>query len=171
MTRPQPFLSLISRTRPSKLPLWSHAVSTARFLWNTTSIPLQQTRHLAATSPQATLESPTTERTIIVTDRAVKQLYHINAKEKTHALRIEVDSGGCHGYQVKMELTSEKAKEDDLIIEKGGAKVIVDSVSMSLIAGSKLDYVEELIGSSFRVVDNPKAESSCGCKTSFNIKL
>ncbi|TPX72122.1 hypothetical protein SpCBS45565_g00673 [Spizellomyces sp. 'palustris'] len=85
-------------------------------------------------------------------------------------LRITVESGGCHGFQYKMELTAQM-EDDDVVFENDGAKVAVDTISLDLINGSTLDYVEELIGSSFQVVNNPKAESSCGCKTSFNVKL
>lgn len=84
-------------------------------------------------------------------------------------LRVAVDAGGCHGFQYKMELTH-NAEKDDVIFEKDGQRICVDPLTLDMIQGSKVDYVEELIGSSFQVVDNPKAESSCGCKISFNLK-
>ncbi|TPX37002.1 hypothetical protein SmJEL517_g00781 [Synchytrium microbalum] len=128
--------------------------------------------HQIRTLATETESNANNQPTLIVTDRAAKQLNYINSKDRaSQALRVLVDSGGCHGYQVKMELTTDNLNEDDLLVEKNGAKVIVDTISLSLIEGSKLDYVQELIGSSFQVVDNPKAESSCGCKTSFNIKI
>ncbi|KND01043.1 iron-sulfur cluster assembly accessory protein [Spizellomyces punctatus DAOM BR117] len=106
-----------------------------------------------------------------VSDAAAKQLHAINRKANTNnMLRITVESGGCHGFQYKMELTTQM-EDDDVVFENDGAKVVVDTISLDLINGSTLDYVEELIGSSFQVVNNPKAESSCGCKTSFNVKL
>ncbi|KAJ3153498.1 [4Fe-4S] proteins maturation [Geranomyces variabilis] len=86
-------------------------------------------------------------------------------------LRVTVESGGCHGFQYKMELTTETDPEDDTVFDLDGARVVVDSVSLDFVGGSTLDYVEELIGSSFQVTNNPKAESSCGCKTSFNVKF
>ncbi|KAI9208912.1 uncharacterized protein BJ171DRAFT_487652 [Polychytrium aggregatum] len=106
-----------------------------------------------------------------VTEKAASQINAINQKEaKSLALRVAVDPGGCHGYQYKMELT-DQFEESDRFFEKIGAKVVVDPVSLELIDGSTLDYVEELIGSSFQLVDNPKAETACGCKTSFSIKI
>ncbi|CAG8582676.1 877_t:CDS:2, partial [Gigaspora margarita] len=87
-------------------------------------------------------------------------------KSSNNALRIAVDSGGCHGFQYFYNLMDSNAtKEDDMyggIFEKNGAKVVVDEISLGLIKGSKLDYTEELIGSQFQVVDNPQATSGCG---------
>ncbi|KAI8849612.1 hypothetical protein BC829DRAFT_361804, partial [Chytridium lagenaria] len=106
---------------------------------------------------------------IIVDDSAAKQLNLINSRQATpQLLRVAIDSGGCHGYQYVMTLTNE-VLEDDIVFEKNGAKVVVDTVSLDLIAGSSLQYVQELIGSSFQVIGNPKAASSCGCKTSFGV--
>ncbi|KAJ3070994.1 [4Fe-4S] proteins maturation [Podochytrium sp. JEL0797] len=102
--------------------------------------------------------------------------------KQPQAFRITVDSGGCHGYQYVMGLTQEIDPVEDIVayvfvlvfparsvFEKDGAKVVVDKISLDLCHGSTLEYVEELIGSSFQVVGNPKAESSCGCKISFNV--
>ncbi|KAJ3008564.1 [4Fe-4S] proteins maturation [Thoreauomyces humboldtii] len=86
-------------------------------------------------------------------------------------LRVTVESGGCHGFQYKMDLTTEKDDTEDIVFALDGAEVVVDATSLDFVAGSTLDYVEELIGSSFQVTNNPKAESSCGCKTSFNVKF
>ncbi|KAJ3409642.1 hypothetical protein HDV05_004322 [Chytridiales sp. JEL 0842] len=98
-----------------------------------------------------------------------RRINAINAKQNTtDAFRISVDAGGCHGYQYVLGLTKE-ITEEDVVFEKDGAKVVVDTVSLELINGSTLEFVEELIGSSFQVVGNPNAESSCGCKTSFNV--
>ncbi|KAI8610224.1 iron-sulfur cluster assembly accessory protein, partial [Chytriomyces sp. MP71] len=95
----------------------------------------------------------------------------INAKHggDKQAFRIAVDSGGCHGYQYVMGLTKDINHEDDMVFEEGGATVVVDKVSLELCQGSQLEFIEELIGSSFQVTGNPKAESSCGCKISFNV--
>ncbi|CAG8695351.1 4353_t:CDS:2, partial [Ambispora leptoticha] len=114
------------------------------------------------------------ELKIEITDRAVKvwyfcelrqQLLSIMTRDKNdhEALRITVDSGGCHGFQYFYDLTSVNALEDDdVLFEKNGAKVVIDSLSLGLIKGSKIDYTEELIGSQFKVVDNPQASSGCG---------
>ncbi|KAG0242993.1 [4Fe-4S] proteins maturation [Mortierella sp. GBA43] len=112
------------------------------------------------------------ELTVLITDNAVKQLKHIAARDKSplQSLRITVDSGGCHGYQYLMDLT-ETVNEDDVIFEKDGARVIVDTITLPMISGSKIDYIEELIGSAFKVTNNPHAAHSCGCDTSFEIKI
>ncbi|KAH6592195.1 hypothetical protein BASA50_008188 [Batrachochytrium salamandrivorans] len=105
-----------------------------------------------------------------VSDRAAKRINDINLKDGTQmALRVLVDSGGCHGFQYKLELTAEP-QPDDIIFENGGAQILVDTMSLDMLDGSTIDFVDELIGSSFQVVGNPNAETSCGCKTSFNLK-
>ncbi|KAI8076511.1 uncharacterized protein B0P05DRAFT_572478 [Gilbertella persicaria] len=107
-----------------------------------------------------------------ITDRAVKQLKVIQEREKDaeQMLRVLVDSGGCHGYQNKMELTN-TLDEDDTVFEKDGVRVVVDSVSLQFLRGSMVDYVQELIGSTFQVIDNPNAKHSCGCNISYDIDL
>ncbi|KAJ1332602.1 hypothetical protein BSLG_008231 [Batrachochytrium salamandrivorans] len=100
----------------------------------------------------------------------LQRINDINLKDGTQmALRVLVDSGGCHGFQYKLELTAEP-QPDDIIFENGGAQILVDTMSLDMLDGSTIDFVDELIGSSFQVVGNPNAETSCGCKTSFNLK-
>ena len=89
-------------------------------------------------------------------------------------LRISVESGGCHGFQYLMSLTdmSKIDNNDDTVFEgRDGAKVVLDEPSLELLKGSKVDYTMELIGSQFKIVDNPAATSSCGCGTSFDIQV
>ena len=91
------------------------------------------------------------------------------------ALRVRVESGGCHGFQYLMSLTntSEVSSEDTIFeaTDGTGAKVVMDEPSLELLKGSKIDYTMELIGSQFKIVGNPAASSSCGCGTSFDIKV
>jgi iron-sulfur cluster assembly 2 len=90
------------------------------------------------------------------------------------ALRVSVESGGCHGFQYLMSLTNidKIDKEGDTVFHgTDGAKVVMDQPSLELLKGSKVDYTMELIGSQFKIVDNPLATSSCGCGTSFDIKF
>ncbi|KAF9128650.1 [4Fe-4S] proteins maturation [Mortierella sp. 14UC] len=112
------------------------------------------------------------ELSVIITDNAVKQLKRIAIREKNplQALRITVDSGGCHGYQYLLDLT-DTVNEDDVVFEKDGARVILDTVTLPMVSGSRIDYIEELIGSAFKVLANPHAAHSCGCDTSFEIKI
>ncbi|ORZ03668.1 hypothetical protein BCR43DRAFT_483756 [Syncephalastrum racemosum] len=113
----------------------------------------------------------TDENGLTISDRAVKQLKYIAERDNDdEMLRILVDSGGCHGYQNKLELTKE-TEEDDTIFERDGVRVVVDSISLQFVRGSTVDFVEELIGSTFQVVDNPNAKNSCGCNISYDIDL
>ncbi|GJJ68482.1 iron-sulfur cluster assembly 2 [Entomortierella parvispora] len=112
------------------------------------------------------------ELTVEITDKAVKQLKHIATREKNplQALRITVDSGGCHGYQYLLDLT-DQINEDDVLFVKDDARVVIDTITLPMISGSRIDYIEELIGSAFKVLANPHAAHSCGCDTSFEIKI
>ena len=83
------------------------------------------------------------------------------------ALRVAVNGGGCSGFQYAFSFDDVR-QDDDLVIEKGGATVLIDAMSQLYLAGSEIDFVEDVIGSSFQI-KNPNATSSCGCGTSFSI--
>ncbi|ORY87648.1 peptidase M16C associated-domain-containing protein [Protomyces lactucae-debilis] len=107
-----------------------------------------------------------------MTDRAVSKLSSLLAKKgDEYCLRVALESGGCHGYQYVLKLDNEIDPEEDVIISKEGARVVVDEMSLELVDGSKVDYTMELIGSEFKVVDNPRAVSKCGCDTSIDIDI
>ena len=102
-----------------------------------------------------------------VTDRAFARLAEINADtDAPKALRVAVEGGGCSGFQYDIRL--DEAAEDDLVLEKDGQKVLVDSVSLPFLSNAVIDFADELIGARF-VVENPNASSSCGCGTSFSV--
>ncbi|PZQ99447.1 MAG: iron-sulfur cluster assembly accessory protein [Cereibacter sphaeroides] len=102
-----------------------------------------------------------------VTDRAFARLTEIaEATGDTRPLRVAVEGGGCSGFQYDIKL--DDAGPDDLVLEKGGAKVLVDAVSLPFLENAVIDFSEELIGARF-VIENPNATSSCGCGTSFSI--
>ena len=82
-------------------------------------------------------------------------------------LRVAVDGGGCSGFQYQFDLV-DQAEADDLRVERDGAAALVDVISLALLRGSEIDYVDELAGAQFRI-NNPNAKSSCGCGTSFSI--
>ena len=82
-------------------------------------------------------------------------------------LRVAVDGGGCSGFQYRFELV-EAGEADDLVVERDGAQALIDPISLPLVAGSEIDFVDELIGAQFRV-HNPLAKMSCGCGVSFSI--
>ncbi|MCB4454468.1 HesB/IscA family protein [Leisingera sp. McT4-56] len=101
-----------------------------------------------------------------VTDRAFARLAEIGAAGQGQALRVAVEGGGCSGFQYEIAL--DEAKEDDLVLEGKGEKVVVDSVSLPFLENAVIDFTEELIGARF-TIENPNATSSCGCGTSFSI--
>jgi iron-sulfur cluster assembly accessory protein len=105
---------------------------------------------------------------IKVTERAARRIGAILKREPPGTmLRVSVEGGGCSGFQYKFDIERARAA-DDLVITREGATVLVDQVSLGYLAGSEIDYVDDLIGASFRV-NNPKATASCGCGTSFSI--
>lgn len=86
-------------------------------------------------------------------------------------LRVFVDAGGCSGFQYKFEVEDDESLEDeDIVFSKDGARVIIDESSMNLLKGSTVDFVQEMIRSSFIIKDNPQTESACGCGSSFAVK-
>ena len=105
---------------------------------------------------------------ITVSERAARRIGEILKSEGDGAmLRISVEGGGCSGFQYKFDI--ERARgDDDLVIERDNAVVLVDSASQPFLAGSEVDFVDDLIGASFRV-NNPNATASCGCGTSFSV--
>ncbi len=110
----------------------------------------------------------TQDNTVTVTDRAAKRIAQILAKEpEGTALRVSVSGGGCSGFQYSFDLEKERG-DDDTVIEKNGVEVFVDSVSLMYMSGSEIDFVDDLIGQSFKI-RNPNAVASCGCGTSFSI--
>ena len=88
-------------------------------------------------------------------------------------LRVLVDAGGCSGFQYEFSVESdslEPVDDGDIVLTKDGARVVVDDNSLEYLRGSSIDYVEEMVRSSFAVVDNPNSESACGCGSSFAMK-
>ena len=82
-------------------------------------------------------------------------------------LRVAVTGGGCSGFQYNFELDGVKA-DDDLVLERDGAVVLIDTMSLDFLKGAEIDFVDDLIGASFKI-HNPNAQSSCGCGTSFSV--
>ncbi|MCL4767632.1 MAG: iron-sulfur cluster insertion protein ErpA [Hyphomicrobiaceae bacterium] len=108
------------------------------------------------------------EDSVILTESAARRISEIAAQEAHNKLlRVSVEGGGCSGFQYRFDLVAESAP-DDLMIERGGAQVLIDPVSMAYLAGSEIDFVDDLIGSSFKI-RNPNATAGCGCGTSFSV--
>lgn len=105
---------------------------------------------------------------IALTEQAARRIHAILASESPGAVfRISVEGGGCSGFQYHFAVDSAPAEEDALL-EQAGARVAIDPSSMGFLAGAKVDFVDDLMGQSFRI-DNPNAVASCGCGTSFAV--
>ena len=108
------------------------------------------------------------EPDISLTENAAKRVAWIAARQSKPAiLRLAVDGGGCAGFTYKFEL-AEAQDSGDAVVETDGVKLIVDPVSLELVKGSAVDFVEDLSGAAFRVT-NPNAQSGCGCGSSFSV--
>ncbi|MBY6015271.1 iron-sulfur cluster assembly accessory protein [Qipengyuania gaetbuli] len=105
---------------------------------------------------------------LTLTPSAAKRVAAIAAKQaKPAILRLSVEGGGCSGFQYKFDL-AEGAEADDSVSETDGVRLVVDPVSLDLVAGSTVDFVESLGGAAFKV-ENPQAAAGCGCGSSFGI--
>jgi iron-sulfur cluster assembly accessory protein len=105
---------------------------------------------------------------VTLSDAAAKRIAQIvSAEAGKQALRVSVEGGGCSGFSYKFDLVEDQ-QDDDIVIAKGDAKVLVDSMSLIYMAGSEIDFVDNLLGQSFQI-KNPNAVASCGCGTSFAI--
>ncbi|EPS37749.1 hypothetical protein H072_8593 [Dactylellina haptotyla CBS 200.50] len=156
---------VLARVPPSRLALTVTARSLRPF--HCTPPPRLQVHN-----PQSDVDG--NPLTITITEAASTRLSQILTKEANPslALRVLVESGGCHGFQYTMSLTDKVNPEEDTIFEEDtGAKVVMDLPSLELLTGSKVDYESALIGSQFKIVDNPAAVSNCGCGSSFDVKF
>lgn len=105
---------------------------------------------------------------ITLTQNAAKRVAWIAARQhKPAILRLAVDGGGCAGFTYKFELAA-AADGDDAVVETDGVQLVVDPISLELLKGSAVDFVEDLGGAAFRVT-NPNAQSGCGCGSSFSV--
>jgi iron-sulfur cluster insertion protein len=105
---------------------------------------------------------------LLLTERAARRIRDLVAADGGAAmLRLAVSGGGCSGYQYGFTL-DDAMTDDDRVVEREGAKLVVDEISLGLLGGAEVDFTEELVGSSF-TVRNPNASSSCGCGKSFSL--
>ncbi len=109
-----------------------------------------------------------TAETVTLSDSAAKRIAAIlKSDADKKAMRVSVEGGGCSGFSYKFDLVDGE-QDDDLILEKGDAKVLIDSLSLVYMGGSEIDFVDNLLGQSFQI-KNPNAIASCGCGTSFSV--
>jgi iron-sulfur cluster insertion protein len=118
--------------------------------------------NIAVTSP----ESASGE--VSMSASAAKRLRAIIGQGEPAALRVSVKGGGCSGFSYVFDIDKASAASDDLVVERDGARMIVDAVSLEYMKGSVVDFVDDLMGQSFKV-KNPNAVASCGCGVSFSV--
>ena len=105
---------------------------------------------------------------VTLSERAARRIVQIlKAEGQPVALRLAVTGGGCSGFQYNFAL-DDAQMDEDLVVEKDGAKVLIDPVSLDFLAGAEIDFTDDLIGQAFKV-NNPNATASCGCGTSFTV--
>jgi iron-sulfur cluster assembly accessory protein len=105
---------------------------------------------------------------VTVSARAARRIAAILAAEPADAmLRLAVTGGGCSGFQYNFAI-DEARLQDDLLLERDGARILIDPVSLDFLKGAEIDFTDDLIGQAFKV-NNPNATSSCGCGTSFSV--
>lgn len=108
------------------------------------------------------------EPSITISQSAAKRILElVNEDENAELFRVSVEGGGCSGFQYRFELIG-SAAPDDMLIQRDGATVAIDPTSVPFIAGSEIDFIDELIGAQFKI-SNPNATASCGCGTSFSV--
>ena len=108
------------------------------------------------------------EPSITLSERAARRIAELLRSEAAPALfRVSVEGGGCSGFQYRFDLVTETAP-DDFLVERDGARVVVDPISLGFVQGAELDFVDDLIGAHFKL-NNPNVTASCGCGTSFSV--
>jgi len=130
-------------------------------------------RNLKGSRLWSTASSPVTDNlaaSLNMTDGCVKRLKDLYSNEPSRLLRISVEGGGCSGFQYLFSLDT-MLEEEDCIIEKNDVKIVVDRQSLEFLEGATVDFQSELIRSSFRILQNPKADSGCSCGASFSLKV
>ena len=130
---------------------------------------MEKTQTTSETTAEATAPAPGAEVPLTVTENAAKRIAVLAEQEGDPSLmlRVTVSGGGCSGFQYGFDF-DKTVNEDDRVAERDGAKVVIDEVSLELLNGAEIDFVEDLMGAYFRI-NNPNATSSCGCGTSFSI--
>lgn len=107
------------------------------------------------------------ETAVTLSANAAKRINEIMATQKRHALRVAVVGGGCSGFSYTFDF-ADAAADDDLVIKRDGATVVIDNMSLEFLSGSQIDFCDELIGAAFKI-NNPNATAGCGCGTSFSV--
>jgi iron-sulfur cluster insertion protein len=108
-----------------------------------------------------------TSNSIILTDSLADRVRELQKGDSGLMLRVVVNGGGCQGFEYKFDFAT-KIEDGDSAFEKDGIKVLIDADSLPLLEGSTIDFIDDLAGASFKII-NPNAKSTCGCGTSFSV--
>jgi iron-sulfur cluster insertion protein len=132
-------------------------------------LPVEEPASAGSGDNMAESTSEIEERRIVLTESAARRITTLRAQEQVEDafLRIAVSGGGCSGFQYGFTFDDQR-NDDDFLFERDGVTVVVDDVSLGLLNGAEVDFVEDLMGASFQI-HNPNAASSCGCGNSFSI--
>jgi iron-sulfur cluster assembly accessory protein len=151
-------------------------LSRARICKLITNVPFNKSHVISATGavPRRLFSSSELDldSSLILTKSCAKRIKSLQDKSKNEKLylRVAVEGGGCSGFQYVFEMVDEPIEDDDRIFKREGSQVVIDETSFEVIKGSTIDYVQEMIRSSFAVMNNPQSESACGCGSSFAVK-
>jgi iron-sulfur cluster insertion protein len=104
---------------------------------------------------------------VSLSDAAVRRIAALTADDSDMMLRVSVAGGGCSGFQYGFTLDDQR-HDDDLVFQRDGVALVIDDMSLELLKGSEIDFIEDLMGSYF-AIKNPQAASTCGCGTSFSV--
>lgn len=104
-----------------------------------------------------------------LSERAIARLKAIDVASDAPRLRLAVSGGGCSGFQYIFQLEAQELEEDDTVVRQDGVELVVDALSLPYVIGAVVDYREDLMASAF-FVDNPNADTTCGCGESFALK-
>ncbi|XP_066468164.1 iron-sulfur cluster assembly 2 homolog, mitochondrial isoform X2 [Tiliqua scincoides] len=161
------FRTLKAYGQSSSLAVWHLVRVLPHVSQNRAHVPRIRVQPVASSTHGET-QSASDEGQIHLSASCVKRLLEI--AEGSEFLRLQVEGGGCSGFQYKFSLDT-VVNSDDRVFEQDGARVVVDLDSLNFVKGAMVDFNQELIRSSFQVVNNPQAEQGCSCGSSFSVKL
>ncbi|KAI1895520.1 hypothetical protein AGOR_G00107100 [Albula goreensis] len=153
---------------PSQMVLSPGQPVLARVAENSQQLLFPKPLRLSSSAVQKSTELNPSEDKVLLSESCVKRLGQIT--EKGEYLRIQVEGGGCSGFQYKF-LIDKVRSDDDRVFEQNGVGVVIDQDSLEFVKGATLDFSEELIRSSFQILRNPQADHGCSCGSSFSVKL
>ncbi|XP_054827985.1 iron-sulfur cluster assembly 2 homolog, mitochondrial isoform X1 [Eublepharis macularius] len=160
-------LKTCGRSRYPSYALWHLVRAPSQNSQNSACVPRIRGRLVASSAP-GERQSDSNDGQIYLSESCVKRILEI--AEGSEFLRLQVEGGGCSGFQYKFSLDT-VVNSDDRVFEQGSARVVVDLDSLNFVKGAMVDFNQELIRSAFQVVNNPQAEQGCSCGSSFSVKL